>query len=159
MTKAIFLDRDGVVNKEIGNYAYQENDFVINNNLGVFLKELKQKDFIFIIISNQGGIGKGLYTKETVDYLHTKVVKELQEFDVEITAFFYCPHHPQTTKCLCRKPNSLLLEKAIAKYKINKTTSYFIGDSQRDVEAAIKAGVQPIKINANDNLMDYINLF
>jgi D-glycero-D-manno-heptose 1,7-bisphosphate phosphatase len=69
---------------------------------------------------------------------------------------FYCPHHPQTGNCLCRKPGSLLVEKALSKYKINPALSWFIGDKQRDMDAGMGAGVRGILIEPNENWVPYI---
>ncbi len=154
MTKAVFLDRDGVINKEIGQYTTSVDDFIINDGIGESIKILKSAGFSVIIISNQGGIAKGLYTHEDVFKMHIKLCEYLSKYQTAIDDFYYCPHHPDYTKCLCRKPDNLLIEKAIAVYKINRQKSFLIGDSERDMQAAKKSNIKSIKIKPNQNIVD-----
>src|SRR6185436_20661648 len=135
MNKAVFLDRDGVVNVERGEYTWLLEDFKLNDGLIEALKIFLEKKYQLIIISNQGGIAKGLYKKEEVEYLHLHLVRILKNQGIELVEIYYCPHHPDFGECICRKPDSLLLEKAIARFHIRASESYFIGDTDRDVEA------------------------
>jgi D-glycero-D-manno-heptose 1,7-bisphosphate phosphatase len=158
MRKVIFLDRDGVVNEERGEYTWRIEDFRLTIGLKGFIRAVQEKGFIVIIISNQGGIGKGVYTFEDVEKAHQYLKDELAKDNLFLTDIYYCPHHPTTGKCLCRKPSSIMLEKAIARYDADVIRSYFIGDSARDMEAGEKVGLNCIKITPNDNLCDYLNL-
>ncbi|MCX6352494.1 MAG: HAD family hydrolase [Bacteroidetes bacterium] len=155
--KAVFLDRDGVLLHEHGEYTFREEDVVILPNLSAPLLRLQDAGFLLIIITNQGGIGKGLYTHERLAEINAGLTDCLKGKGVLITALYYCPHHPISSHCICRKPDSLMLEKAIAKYNIDATQSYFIGDTERDMEAGIKAGVTTIKVEANANLNVTVN--
>ncbi len=155
MNKAIFLDRDGVVNKERGEYTWRLSDFEFNNGLFEALKKLT--NYLFIVITNQGGIAKGLYTHTDVAKTNALMLKTFADNNLQLTDIYYCPHHTDYGKCLCRKPNSLMLERAIAKYNIDVKKSYFIGDTQRDIDAGKNVGLNTIKIHPNDNLLDYIN--
>ena len=155
MKKAIFLDRDGVINRERGEYTWKLEDFEFNKGLFEFLKQLN--NYIFIVITNQGGIAKGIYSHSNVNSINELMYSKFTENNLELTDIFYCPHHSAREKCLCRKPESLMLEKAIARYNIDASTSYFIGDSQRDIDAGEKVGLNTIKIHPNDNLINYIN--
>jgi D-glycero-D-manno-heptose 1,7-bisphosphate phosphatase len=157
MTKAIFLDRDGVVNVERGEYTWRVEDFMLTVGLIDFLQWGKNNDFLLIVISNQGGIGKGIYTRDDVEKAHQYLKAQLAEKNIFLTDIFYCPHHPNTGKCLCRKPEPVLLEKAIAYYQVDVSKSIFIGDSQRDVEAGIKVGLHTILIKPNENLCNYLD--
>ena len=74
---------------------------------------------------------------------------EFKKHKLEVAEFYYCPHHPYYENCICRKPNSLLLEKAVARFNIDKSRSIFIGDAERDIEAAQKVGIKGIKIEPN----------
>lgn len=154
--KAVFLDRDGVVNKEIGDYTYKEEDFCLTDTIIPALQQLTSKGYMLIIISNQGGIGKGLYSHAEVEKIHDKISSALWKNNIHITEFYYCPHHESSGKCLCRKPNSLMIEKAIARFGIDKNQAWFIGDSQRDVDAAHKAGIKAIQIKPNESLLEHI---
>jgi D-glycero-D-manno-heptose 1,7-bisphosphate phosphatase len=83
----------------------------------------------------------------------------LESYGVHITEIYYCPHHPDYGKCLCRKPESLLIEKALARFHISPDKSFFIGDRESDIQAAIRAGIKPIKTEPNENLMKYLQNF
>lgn len=155
-SKAIFLDRDGVINHEVGDYIMRLEDFKILPHVGSGLKALQDAGFLLIVITNQGGIAKGLYSHNEFEKMHAYLDKELAKFDVRLREVFYCPHHPQTGNCLCRKPGSLLVEKALSKYNINPALSWFIGDKQRDMDAGMGAGVRGILIEPNENWVPYI---
>ncbi len=155
--KAIFLDRDGVVNKEKGGYVYKLEDWEFVDGLFVALKELRDRGFIFIVITNQGGINKGVYSKADVDTVHAHMEKVLKEEGIDLTAIYYCPHHDNIANCLCRKPGSMMIEKAIAKYNIDPALSVMFGDRDRDTEAAERVGVKGILVEGNDNLKNYFS--
>ncbi|MCK9499566.1 MAG: HAD family hydrolase [Bacteroidales bacterium] len=154
MNKAVFLDRDGVINFEKGHYTTNLDDFIINKGVGAAIKLLKDNGYLVIVISNQGGIAKALYTHEDVLEMHIKFCEYLFEFDTKIDDFFYCPHHQDYGKCLCRKPEALLFEKAIKIYNIDVKNSLMIGDSDRDIQAAAKCGINGIKIKPNENILE-----
>lgn len=155
--KIIFLDRDGVINMERGDYTFKIDDFVFVDGLFSALALLKNKGFEFIVITNQGGISKGIYTHQDVQQLNNLMKAAFKSHQLKLLDIFYCPHHNDIEKCICRKPDSLLLEKAIAKYNVDTSKSYFIGDSDRDIEAAKKVGIKGIKVNKNSDLNVYIN--
>jgi D-glycero-D-manno-heptose 1,7-bisphosphate phosphatase len=150
--KAIFLDRDGVLIRERGDYTWLLEDMHINDGVVEALKSFSQAGYLLIVISNQSGISKGLYTQKDADYLHLHLERFFRNQNIEITEFYYCPHHPSVTMCICRKPDSQLLEKALARFDINPDLSWFIGDADRDIEAGIRAGVQTVKIDVNGSL-------
>jgi len=151
--KAVFLDRDGVINLERGRYTCSPDDFIINDGIAEAVKILNDSGFLVIVISNQGGIAKSLYNISDVLDIHDKFCKILAEKDAVVDDFFFCPHHDSVSRCLCRKPDSLLIEKAMAVHNIDASLSYMIGDSSRDVEAAEKAGVKGILIKPNENII------
>lgn len=158
MNKAVFLDRDGIINVEIGDYIQCFEDFTLLPNLGEALKSLIDKGYILVVITNQGGLAKKLYTTEELDKMHNYLMLEMRKFGVEFTEIYYCPHHPDYNgKCLCRKPDSQLLEKAIARFNIDPSKSYFIGDKQRDVDAGEKVGVKGILVDSNPNLFEVVS--
>lgn len=152
MNKALFLDRDGVINFERGEYTYKVEDFRINTGILSFIKEFQRNGYKIIIISNQGGIAKGIYSIDDVEKLHEYMLGILTENGITITEIYYCPHHPSISQCLCRKPGSLMLEKAIARFNINPAVSFFIGDSERDIVAAKKVKLLTLKIDPNEEL-------
>ena len=156
MNKAIFLDRDGVINFERG-YTHRLEDFVILPDLIEVLQILKQKGYLLIVISNQSGIAKGLYLQSETELLHTYLKEELSKNNVFLDEIYYCIHHPDVSKCICRKPDSLFVEKALARFNIDPSQSYFIGDKERDTESGEKAGVKGILIEANISLKTILN--
>ena len=157
MNKVIFLDRDGVVNVERGEYTWRVEDFELTVGLIDFLSYFKNKDCLVIIISNQGCIGKGICTQEDVEKAHNYLYNKLSKHELSVAELYYCPHHPNSGKCLCRKPEPIMLEKAIARYDVDVKNSVFIGDSARDSEAGKKVGLNTIQVKPNDNLMEYCN--
>lgn len=159
MNKAIFLDRDGVIITERGEYNYKTEHISFTEGIVEALQSLSAKGYLLVVISNQSGIAKKLYTHKDAKEVN-KVIKEfLASYGIKITDFFYCPHHPSQGNCICRKPDTLLIEKAMAIYNIDPVKSYLVGDMDRDAEAAVKAGLTPVKINPNDNLIGYLKSF
>jgi len=158
MNKAIFLDRDGVINNDEGHYyVYKIEDFKINKGIINCLKELYTKNYLIIIISNQGGISKKIYTKNDVEAVHRHLISILKNEGIEISEIYYCPHHSDIEKCICRKPDNLLLEKAISRFNIDINKSLFIGDNERDILTAKKTGLKSILINSNEDISKYID--
>jgi len=155
--KAIFLDRDGVINQERGDYTYRIDQFHFNPGVFEALKRAQNKGYMLIVITNQGGIAKKRYTHEDVDRVHDYMLKEFKKHGIVVQEVYYCPHHSDSENCLCRKPKPLLIEKALARFQVNPVASFFVGDRDRDIEAAERARIKGIKINSNDNLNDYFS--
>lgn len=157
MNKAIFLDRDGIINEEIGDYVKRFEDFKLLPHLAETLKNYQSQGFLLIVITNQGGLAKGLYTLTELNKMHQYFLNEMEKAGVKITEIYYCPHHPDFNgNCLCRKPGSLLVEKAMARFDIDPKASYFIGDRPRDAEAGEKVGVKGILVPSNTLLKDVL---
>ena len=108
--KAIFLDRDGVLNQEVGDYIKRFDDIKILPHVFDGLKILQKAGYLLIVITNQGGLAKGEYSLNDLNQMHDFLRSEISKSDVTITDIFYCPHHPVSGNCLCRKPGSLLVE-------------------------------------------------
>jgi D-glycero-D-manno-heptose 1,7-bisphosphate phosphatase len=158
MNKAVFLDRDGVINRERGEYTWRKEDFTINEGVVDFLKVAREKGFLLIVISNQGGVQRGKYSLEDVEIVHQYLKDELKREGIDLTEIYICPHHDKTERCFCRKPQPIMLEKAIARFHIDVNQSYFFGDSLRDMEAGKAAGVHSILIEPNSSLLKHISL-
>jgi D-glycero-D-manno-heptose 1,7-bisphosphate phosphatase len=154
--KGLFLDRDGVINHDPGDYTTSLADFIILPTVIEALKLATVKGYKIIVITNQGGIAKGLYKESEVLRIHSYFCATCQEAGVEITHIYYSPHHPDFGNSLSRKPGSLLMERALARYEIDRDRSVMIGDRERDVECARKAGVRGIQIPVNSDLIDAV---
>ena len=157
--KAVFLDRDGVLNQEMGDYVCRFEDFhVLEHNFDT-LKQLQDRGYLLIVATNQGGLAKGWYTEQQLTEMHEHLKQLYGQHGVEFTDIYYCPHHPNFTgDCDCRKPKPGLLLRAIEKYNIDLSQSYFIGDRERDVEAGTAAGVTGILIDSDQPLSDILHL-
>jgi len=143
---AIFLDRDGVINKEV-NHLSDPNNFEFIEGSIEALKILKQKGFLLIIITNQAGIARGLFTDETLKSIHNKMNKRLKQDGVELDDIFYCPHHPDFSgPCDCRKPNPGMIFNAKSKYNIDLNNSFMIGDTLKDIQTGIAAKCKTVLV-------------
>jgi D-glycero-D-manno-heptose 1,7-bisphosphate phosphatase len=141
--KCVFLDRDGVLNRERGEYTYKLDEFEILPGVTEALALLKRNGFLLIVITNQAGIAKNIYTSEDVIACHDKLQNSCNSL---IDAIYYAPGHPSFSESLSRKPDSLMLERAIAKFNIDPSQSWMVGDSDRDLKAADKVGVRSILV-------------
>ena len=139
--KAFFLDRDGIINQERGTYTYRLQDFIILPHVLEFLFRLKDLNFKLIIVTNQSGISRGLYTKDQMNACHDFLQQKSQNI---IDDFYYAPTHPEVSESLSRKPDSLMFERAISKHNISVSESYMIGDKERDLIPARKLGIATI---------------
>lgn len=152
MDKAVFLDRDGIINYDPGDYTTSLADFTLLPGVPEHLLRLKVAGFRLIVITNQAGIAKGRYTRDTLQAMHDYFQGVCIAHGFRIDAFCFCPHHPDYSRCLCRKPGSLMLEKAISRYRIDAAQSWMIGDKERDMEAARGAGVRGLLVATNKNI-------
>lgn len=157
MNKAIFLDRDGVlINNEHHYYIWESSQLELIEGVFANLQLLQQKGFQLFIVSNQGGISRGLYTKESIGQLHEELIQTFRKNQITISDILFCPHHSEIEKCLCRKPQSLMIDKLMAKYDLNPQESFLIGDSESDMTAATMAGIYGIRITPNQNMYPFI---
>ena len=146
LNKAVFLDRDGVINKNSG-YVTHIEDFKWLKNVKSAIKLLNKKKFKVIVITNQSGVARGLHTEKDVLKLHNWINKELKKKGAKIDDFFYCPYHPfglikkYKKNSILRKPNPGMILKAKKKHNINLKTSFMIGDQKSDEMCAKKAKV------------------
>ena len=140
MNKAIFLDRDGVLNDDPG-YVHKIKDFKFLPHVVESLKRLNEYEFF--IISNQSGIGRGYYSEKDYHVFNDHLVNELKKQGVIIEKSFYCPHHPDVS-CDCRKPSPKFIKEASDEYDIDLNQSYMIGDHASDIGAGHNAGCKTI---------------
>ena len=152
MKKAIFLDRDGVINKEV-NYLIRKKDIKIINGVPEALKELKDRGFMLIVISNQPSVARGWVTKEGIEEINNEINRRIKEkSDIEIDKFYFCPHHPNATLkkfrkiCKCRKPCPGMILQATKEFDINLEESWVIGDRISDIATGKEVGCKTILI-------------
>ncbi len=146
------MDRDGVINYERGDYTYRKADFQLIEGVTDMVRRFYEAGFALVVVSNQSGIAKGLYGHQEVAVLHDILKREVEEKGGRIEEIFYCPHHPEVGHCLCRKPGSLMVERALAKFALDPEKTWLVGDNQRDIEAAEKAGIKGVRIASNSPL-------
>jgi len=141
MKKALFLDRDGVINVEKA-YLYKVEDFEFINGIIDLCLHYESLGFIIIVVTNQSGIARGYYSEEDFSILTSFMIKEFSSHKVNIAHVYHCPHHESISgKCECRKPLAGMLLQANKDYDIDLKNSIIIGDKERDVEAGLNAGL------------------
>ena len=134
----IFLDRDGVINKDYG-YVHKWSEFHFINGSIEALKYLTEFDFKLIIVTNQGGIARGYYTEDDFHQLNNEMIDRMKSYGIEILETFYCPHHqdgtiPSLSKdCYYRKPNPGMIIAAAKKYNLDLSRSIILGDKESDL--------------------------
>jgi len=138
--KTVFLDRDGVVNKDVG-YVHKIKDFQFIDSLLESCHLLNSKGYEIIIVTNQSGIGRGFYTLSEFNELNDWMISKFNDYGVKILDVYFCPHAPDDD-CNCRKPKTGMFDKAFSNYKIDKKNSWMIGDREDDITAARNAGIQ-----------------
>tara|TARA_B100002019_G_C21270359_1_gene601870 strand:+ start:3026 stop:4189 length:1164 start_codon:yes stop_codon:yes gene_type:complete len=144
---AVFLDRDGVINKNYG-YVHKYSNFDWNRGIFKLLRNLTKRFDYIILVTNQSGIGRGYYDEEDFIKLHKQIKNFLANKKIYIDDLYFCPHHPEYGKgkykksCKCRKPGNLLIENAILKWNIDRNKALMIGDKILDKECAKKSKIK-----------------
>ncbi|EQB35639.1 hypothetical protein M947_10180 [Sulfurimonas hongkongensis] len=142
MKRALFLDRDGVINVEKG-YLHKIEDFEFIDGIFEVCKYYQQLGFIIVVVTNQSGIARGYYTQKDFKILTSWMIGEFLKQDIVISKVYHCPHHPKISgKCSCRKPNPGMLIQASKDLDIDLSKSIIIGDKERDIEAGLAAGLK-----------------
>ena len=138
--KTIFLDRVGVINKDV-NYAYKIVDFEFIEGIFDVCIYFQDLGYKIIIVTNQSGISRGYYSENDFQTITNWMLAQFKKNDINILDIFHCPHSP-SSNCDCRKPKPGMFIEAKNKHNINMVKSWIIGDSERDIRAAILAGIQ-----------------
>ena len=159
--KTIFLDRDGVINKEVG-YLHKIEDFIFIDGVFEACLTFKKLNYRIIIVTNQSGIERGYFTLFDYKKLTKWMLNQFSKKNISILDVFFCPHGPKS-KCDCRKPRPGMIIDAMNKYNIDLEKSWMIGDKETDIEAANLAGISNTillrsghKINESDSKSKYI---
>lgn len=143
MNKAAFFDRDGTINVDIG-YLHRPEDVAFIEGVPELIRKYNDEGYLVIVITNQSGIARGMFTEEDMHRVHTAMNERLQkEYGAHIDAFYFCPHLPEITgECECRKPKPGLFLRAIKDNDIDPAQSVSYGDSERDEIASNAAGIR-----------------
>ena len=140
--KALFLDRDGVINIDYG-HVYKIEDFKLTDYIFDICKKYQSEGYLLLVITNQAGSAKGLYKEEDAIKLNNYMINEFKKNGINIEKVYYCPHKPEDN-CDCRKPKPGLFLQAIKDYNIDPSKSVAIGDKISDLEAAHSAGIKEL---------------
>ena len=148
--KYVFIDRDGVINKDPGgwteySYVTRWEDFHFLPGSLEALKRLRSAGYRSVIISNQQGVGKGYFTEEELDNVTSKMLEKIKEAGGDVAGVYYCTHAKEEN-CSCRKPKPGLFERAEEELGINPEGKYYIGDTERDIQAGGAAGLKTILV-------------
>jgi D-glycero-D-manno-heptose 1,7-bisphosphate phosphatase len=149
VNRAIFLDRDGTLIEDSG-YLFRPDDMVVLPNVVEALALLRRAGFRLIVVTNQSGVARGLYTEDDIDAVHAELVRRLGAFD----ALYHCPHHeagteaPYAIACRCRKPGPEMVERGIAAFDLDPAACHIVGDRDSDLEAGAAVGVRGWKVRS-----------
>jgi D-glycero-D-manno-heptose 1,7-bisphosphate phosphatase len=158
--KAIFLDRDGTINEEMG-YINHIDRFRIFGFVPESLRLLKQLNFKIIVITNQSGIARGYFTESLLNEVHQRLREKMRSEKAAIDDIFYCPHHPTEgnppyrMECDCRKPKPGMVFQAAAKYDLDLSRSFMVGDRYKDVLFAKNLGIRAGMVLTGYGLGEY----
>lgn len=154
MKRIIFIDRDGVINVDpIGDYIKRWEDFHFEEGSLEAMKELSHRGFSIIIISNQAGIGDGVYPESVLWDIHEKMMAVFKEKDISVEGAYYCLHG-KNAGCRCRKPEVGLFERAAAKYQFKAEDTYFIGDKLSDIQAGKAFGLKTVFVRTGHGKLE-----
>ena len=172
---AIFLDRDGTINEEVG-YLDSLEKLVIFPWSFEAVRLINASGMKAVVISNQSGVARGYFGEEFVQVVHGKMQQEMNRYGARIDAFYFCPHHPEglgvyKQNCTCRKPGTGMLMQASKMHDIDLVRSFVVGDMLKDVEAGRRAGARGILVRTGygkdvltnqadfiaENLLDAVN--
>ncbi len=149
--RLVILDRDGVINEDSDDYIKSPEEWRPVAGSLEAIARLTQADFRVVVITNQSGIGRGLFNVDMLNRIHNRMVDEVHHKGGEIDAILFCPHGPDD-RCRCRKPEIGLFDDLAARLKTNLNGAYAVGDSLRDIEAARAADAIPILVRTGKGL-------
>jgi len=149
MQKTLFLDRDGVINVNHG-YVHKKEDFILIDGIVELIRHANQLGYLVIVVTNQSGIGRGLYTEQQFLDFNDWMLDSLLQQEARVDKVYYCPHHPSEAlgnyakNCECRKPKPGMALNAINDFGLDISAAIMVGDSASDVEFAVKANIPEI---------------
>jgi len=144
----VFLDRDGTLNPDPG-YISSPEQFDLFPGVAVALVRLTQAGARLVVVTNQSGVGRGLFSSADLEAIHAKLRRLLQDAGVSLEAIYVCPHHPDE-RCSCRKPETGMIDRAVRELGIDLSRSYVIGDHAKDMELAKRVGAKRVRVTTGE---------
>ncbi len=157
MKRAVFLDRDGVINEEV-NYLSQPEQLRLIPGAAEAIARLNRAGLLVIVVTNQAGVARGYYPEAQIEVVHAALSRQLAQASARIDRYYYCPHHPTEglppyrIECDCRKPRSGMLRRAANELNLDLLHSYMIGDTASDLIAGTRAGCRAILVQTGYGL-------
>jgi len=151
-SRAVFLDRDGVIVEQVAGYVHRPEDLVLVPGAAEAIACLNKTEFLVVLVTNQAGVAKGYLTPADLDLIHVRLEEELEKRGARLDAIYTCLHHPEATvpefaqDCDCRKPGTGMLDRAARERGIDLHRSYLVGDMTTDVLAGKRAGCRTILV-------------
>lgn len=158
---AVFLDRDGVLNRDFG-YVYEVQNLEFIKDAPLAIRYLQELGFLRIIVTNQSGVARGVFSERDMVLFHKSMKSLLSQYGASIDGIMYCPYHPEgviekySRASHLRKPNAGMIERAIRRYKIDRNRSFLIGDKGSDMTAARRANIDGYLFDPSMSLMDFV---
>lgn len=160
MHRAVFLDRDGTINEQMG-YINHIDRFQMLPGAAGAIRTLNEAGVPVVVVTNQSGLARGYFPAELLDEVHAKMEKALAREGAHVEAIYVCPHHPEAKEeryrlaCSCRKPRTGLFEQAARELGIDLAASYVVGDRWSDVKAAVRCQATPVLVLTGYGKGDY----
>lgn len=151
MKRAVFLDRDGVINEVLSKrvrFVNRPSQFFLLDGVGEAIHLLNRANRSVFVVTNQGGVGLGYMSAASLEAIHQEMIRQLAAYDARLTAIAYCAHAPHAG-CACRKPGSKMLEDLADRHGVNLSASVMVGDRRPDIEAGKNAGCITVGIGQN----------
>ncbi len=142
--RAVFIDRDDTIAKDVP-YCPSPEKLVLFDGVGMSIKRLNEAGFLVIVVTNQSGVGRGFFTEAKLSEIHEKMRQDLAREGAKVDAVYHCPHLPEEG-CECRKPNIGMVLQAMEDFDIDLSSSYVVGDSEREMELARRFGAKGIQV-------------
>lgn len=156
-TKALFLDRDGIINVDHG-YVSKIKDFEFVDGIFDLVKLFVDAGYLIFVVTNQSGIGRGYYSEEDFTVLTDWMIEAFKTKELKIEKVYYCPHSPEE-KCHCRKPETGMIEQALEDYPVDLADSWLIGDKQSDIDLAMNASIRSSIYIGNKDIKNATHYF
>ncbi|MEK7195071.1 MAG: HAD-IIIA family hydrolase [Patescibacteria group bacterium] len=149
--RAVFLDRDGTINKEV-NLLRSVRQLRILPGVARAIRDLNKLGFLVVVVTNQAVVARGWVKEREIDRVHAVLIDRLKQRGAKLDAIYYCPHHPRAdlkkyrVRCRCRKPNVGMIKKAVRKFGINLRKSFIVGDHTWDILTGKRSGLKTILV-------------